>query len=63
MEGIEQWKGIEYYNNYEVSNLGQVRNKNTEIILKPSCKGGYLVVGLCANGICKTFSIHRSIDL
>jgi len=61
MEGIQEWKGLEYYNNYEVSNLGQVRNKNTGRILKPSCKGGYLVVGLCANGIGKTFSIHRLI--
>ena len=61
MEGIEDWRSVKDYDNYEVSNLGQVRNKNTRRILKPSCKGGYLVVGLSFNGIGKTFSVHRIV--
>lgn len=61
MEVIEEWKLVEDYDNYEVSNLGQVRNKKTGRILKPSCKGGYLVVGLCSNGIGKTLSVHRIV--
>jgi hypothetical protein len=61
MEGIEEWKDIVDYTNYEVSNLGNVRNKKTGRILKASCKGGYVVVGLCANCIGKTFSVHRLV--
>lgn len=61
MEGIEEWREIADYDNYEVSNLGKVRNKKTGRILKASCKGGYVVVGLCKNCMSKTFSVHRLV--
>ena len=41
----EEWKDILDYENYEVSNLGNVRNKKTGRILKSYNKGGYAVIG------------------
>ena len=35
MTATEEWKELTAYNNYEVSNLGKVRNKKTKRILKP----------------------------
>lgn len=37
----EEWKNIEGYQNYSVSNLGNVRNDRTGRLLKPSKCGGY----------------------
>ena len=34
MEGVEVWKHLVNYENYEVSSFGKVRNKNTGRILK-----------------------------
>ena len=38
---MEEWKELKINDNYQVSNLGKVRNKKTGRILKPSCNGGY----------------------
>ena len=62
MEDIEIWKKINNYENYEVSSLGNVRNKNTGRILKPGIIGGYYCVGL-SNIKTKTFSVHRLVAL
>jgi hypothetical protein len=56
----EEWKDIYDYENYEVSNLGNVRNKKTGRILKSYDKGGYSVVGL-SNKKTKTFQLHRLV--
>jgi len=56
----EEWKDIADYENYEVSNLGNVRNKNTGRILKSYNKGGYSVVGL-SNIKTKSFQVHRLV--
>ena len=63
MEDKEEWRQIAEYENYEVSNLGKVRNKNTGRILKPACKGGYLSVGLCKDSKGKTIPVHRLVAL
>ena len=42
----EEWKDISDYENYEVSNLGNVRNKKTGRILKSYNKAGYAVISL-----------------
>lgn len=56
----EIWKPIRNYNNYEVSNLGNVRNK--EKILKLSLStSGYYKIGLWKNGKMKNKYIHRII--
>jgi hypothetical protein len=60
----EEFKKIDDYDNYSVSNLGNVRNDGTGRIRK-GCKdgGGYLIVGLHKNGIQKMFYIHRLIGI
>lgn len=61
MEVMEVWKAIQNYDNYEVSSFGRVKNKKTERILKPSCKGGYLSLGLTQNGKKLSISLHRLV--
>ena len=60
MDVKEEWLTISNYDNYEVSSFGNVRNKKTGRILKPSNRGGYYVVGL-SNKKTKTFQVHRLV--
>lgn len=49
MEEVQQeeiWKICSDFDMYEVSNLGQVRNKNTGRILRQSIRGGYMRLSL-----------------
>ena len=63
----EEWKKIEYFPNYSVSNLGRVRNDKTGKFLKPHKAGKEknqyfytsLVQEVC--GTQKTFLIHRLV--
>ena len=59
----EVWKDIkDYEEEYEVSNLGRVRNKKTKKILKPKKgKNGYSYVGLYKKGEAKWFYVHRLV--
>lgn len=58
----EIWKTVKDYENYEVSNLGNVRSKKTGKILRPAPQqSGYLLVCLCKNGKGKTFPVHRLV--
>jgi len=53
---------IDHYDNYEISNLGNVRNIKTGRILKPIINGrGYYKVSLCKSGKQKNFTIHRLV--
>ena len=63
VEEQEFWKPISKYENYEVSNLGKVKNKNTGRILRSANKGGYCVVGLSLNSKIKTCQVHRLVAL
>lgn len=54
---MEQWKKIVGYENYEVSNIGRVRNSKTMYILKPQKKEGYNRIGLYN----KKFLVHRLV--
>jgi hypothetical protein len=57
---MEEFKIIQGYENYSVSNLGNVVNNKTNKILKPGLnKDGYKLVGL--NG--KTQTVHRLVAL
>jgi len=58
---IEEWKVIENATNYEISNYGQVRNKNTKRILKPTVNCGYLAVSLRINNKTTTAFAHRLV--
>lgn len=57
------WKDIVGYKfNYEISNTGKIRNKNTFKILKPQFgENGYLHVRLSNNGIVKIYNLHRLV--
>ena len=58
----EEFKKIENYDNYSVSNFGQVRNDDTERILKPAKNStGYLTVVLTKNYERTTFKNHRLV--
>ena len=58
----EQWRSISEYINYQVSNLGRVRNANTGRILKPILfKNGYHYVTLYNNELTKAMLIHRIV--
>ena len=61
----EVYKVIDGYDNYEISNLGNVRNRKTGRILKHKIDtNGYYCVGLSpTNGKRKTSVIHRLIAL
>lgn len=60
---METYKEIDGYDKYEVSNLGNVRNKNTGVILKQSISTGYYKVSLSVNGKSKGLLVHRLIAL
>lgn len=57
---IEEWKDIEDYPNYQVSNLGRVRSLKYEKvkILKPSKYNGYSKIGLTKNNKTYTQKVH-----
>ena len=58
----EEWRSINGFINYQVSNLGRVRNANTGRILKLWDNGhGYLKVVLCKNGKSFTCKVHRLV--
>ena len=58
----EIWKGIQEYDIYEVSNLGNVRNKITNKQLYYSnSNNGYLRVGLFKDHKRTMYSIHRLV--
>ena len=58
----EEFKKIEEYDNYEISNLGNVRNFDTGRILKPRKNtDGYYYVGLYKDRFQKNFYIHRLV--
>ena len=58
----EQWKDIADFDNYEVSDLGRVRNKKTKRILRlVKDSGGYVQVNLYNDGERKSIKIHRLV--
>ena len=64
--GIEEWRDVVGYEGfYQVSSLGRVRGvrryRTLGRILKPATYDGYLRVGLCVNGVLKSFAVHRLV--
>ena len=56
----EEWRSISEYANYQVSNIGRVRNIKNERILTPSTSNrGYLVINLYKKGIRQLHLVHR----
>ena len=59
---MTQWKTIEHYPDYEVSNKGLVRNKVSGKVLKPEkTNGGYLRVALGNDEGYKKKKVHRLV--
>ena len=61
----EEWKVIDgYNNNYSISNKGNVKNNNTDKILKPRLgRHGYYRLNLRLNKKQKTVEIHRLVAM
>ena len=58
----EEWKLIQEYQNYEVSNHGRVRNiVKDKVISNSRNKHGYYTVHLARDGIQKTHNLHSLV--
>ena len=58
----ENWKSINVYENYEISDHGNVKNIKTNKMLKPSIRGsGYLCIDVYDNKLRSTKPIHRLV--
>lgn len=59
----EQWKDIKGYEGiYQISNLGRIKNLNTnKILFKAPDKSGYIRIHLYKNGSFKAFGVHRLV--
>ncbi len=58
---LELWLDIKGYKNYQVSNLGRVKNKKNGKLLKPKYAGSYTRVGLFFNNYQKNIKMHRLV--
>ena len=58
---MEEFKNIIEFENYEISNLGNVRNKTTQKILKPRVRNGYKELQISKNSKSFHKTIHRLI--
>lgn len=59
-----EWRKVEGYENYSVSNTGLVRNDLTGKILSPhKISKGYLRLNLCKNGTQKKHLVHRLVAI
>ena len=59
---MANWKTIPGYENYDVSDEGNVRNRRTGQVLTPSeSRGGYLKVNLRSEGVARSAKIHRLV--
>ena len=58
----EIWRSVSGYANYQVSNIGRVRNTKTGRILQPcDDSDGYHIIHLYINGSPKTTRIHQLV--
>lgn len=61
---MKEWKDIAGYElYYQISNIGQVKRKDTGKILKNNIRNGYEYVTLCVNGQRKKFYVHRLVAI
>ena len=60
---MEEWREIQDFPNYNVSNFGNVKNNKTNKLLKLNLKGGYYKVSLTNEHCKKGFNVHRLVAL
>ena len=59
---FEMFLPIDGYDNYFISNFGNVKNSKTNRIMKQgNHKQGYKMINLSKNGKMKTFTVHRLV--
>ena len=58
---MEIFKGIKGFENYQVSNYGNVKSLKNNIILKPSISSGYYMIALCKDGKKHDKRVHRLV--
>ena len=57
-----EWRPIENYSNYEVSDVGEVRNRSTGKVLSDFVdKDGYHIVHVRSGGVCYNRRVHRLV--
>lgn len=56
-----KWEVVAINPNYEVSDLGEVRNIKTGRILKQKMRNGYSAVNLSDDGKVTTYNVHRLV--
>jgi hypothetical protein len=60
---MEEWRTIQEFPNYDVSNLGNIKNNKSGKMLKPCVKSGYYHVGLVNDKNKKTCKVHRLLAI
>jgi len=60
---MEEWRVINDFPNYSISNLGNVKNNITNKGMKLNLKGGYYHISLINNEYKKGFKVHRLVAL
>lgn len=59
MDIDNNWNTIENWENYEINDSGDIKNKKTGRLLKIQLSNsGYYICRLCKNGKCKTVTIN-----
>jgi hypothetical protein len=58
---LEEWRPIKDFDNYHVSNLGNIKNIITNKTMKNCLKDGYYNISLVQNKIRKGFKVHRLV--
>ncbi len=61
MAANEEWRPVVDFEKYEVSNLGNVRNKKRKKLLKPAGKKSYQSVGLMCTKKAKKRTVHQLV--
>ena len=60
---MEEWRQIKDFENYSVSDFGNIKNNITNKVLKNNLKTGYYNIDLTNNKNSKTFKVHRLVAL
>jgi len=58
---MEEWRIIKNFENYEVSNFGRIKNKNTFKILKLTNHSGYYNINIKNDNNRKSLKVHRLV--